>query len=71
MPTAKTKSGHAVLTALIASHKTNHGASMPREESNASYVTIRHNVRTYRSAGVVEVIKGRDEAEALLKKFAE
>ncbi len=44
---------------------------MPLEESNDSYVIIRHNVRTYRSSGVVEVIKSRDEAEALLMKFEE
>jgi len=71
MPAAKTEGGHAALTALIASREPNDGASMPLEESNASYVIIRHNVRTYRSSGVVEVIKSRDEAEALLKKFEE
>jgi hypothetical protein len=35
----------------------------------ASYVVIRHNVRTYESAGVVEVVKGRTNAESTLKKF--
>jgi len=35
----------------------------------ASYVVIRHNVRTYESAGVVEVVKGRSNAESTLKKF--
>jgi len=35
----------------------------------ASYVVIRHNVRTYESAGVVEVVNGRSNAESALKKF--
>ena len=35
----------------------------------ASYVVIRHNVRTYESAGVVEVVKGRTNAESTLKNF--
>ncbi|MBZ5683294.1 MAG: hypothetical protein LAO24_24680 [Acidobacteriia bacterium] len=35
------------------------------------YVIIRHNVRTYQSAGVVEVIKGRQNAETALKKLGE
>lgn len=30
---------------------------------------IRHNVRTYESAGVVEVVKGRQNAESTLKNF--
>ena len=30
---------------------------------------IRHNVRTYESAGVVEVVKGRQNAESVLKNF--
>lgn len=47
------------------------GALLTREEANTSYVLIRHNVRTYQSAGVVEVIKGKQNAEAALKKFEE
>jgi hypothetical protein len=42
---------------------------MTRDESSTSYVIIRHNIRTYRSAGVVEVIKGRQNAETALKKL--
>jgi hypothetical protein len=42
---------------------------LTRDECGASYVIIRHNVQTYQSAGVVEVIKGRESAEALLKKL--
>lgn len=41
---------------------------MTREELSASYAVIRHNVRTYRSAGVVEVVKGKRHAESTLQK---
>ena len=34
-------------------------------------MVIRHNVRTYESAGVVEVVKGRTNAESVLKRFEE
>jgi hypothetical protein len=40
-----------------------------RDEISASYAIILHNVRTYRSAGVVEVVKGRQNAESALKNF--
>ena len=43
--------------------------SLTHDESSASYVLIRHNVRTYISAGVIEVVKGRRNAEATLKKY--
>ncbi len=42
---------------------------MTRDESGASYVIIRHNIRTYRSAGVVEVVKGWQNAETALRKL--
>lgn len=42
---------------------------MTNDELKASYVVIRHNVRTYESAGVVEVVKGRTNAESALKRF--
>src|SRR5579864_6912026 len=45
------------------------GVSLTRDENNTSYVVIRHNVRTYQSAGVVEVIKGRHNAETAVKKL--
>ena len=35
----------------------------------ASYAIIRHNIRTYQSAGVVAVIRGKPSAESELKKF--
>ena len=38
-------------------------------DSSASYAIIRHNVRTYRSDGVIAVIRGRQNAESELKKF--
>jgi hypothetical protein len=42
---------------------------LTNDELRASYVVIRHNVRTYESAGVVEVVKGRQNAESTLKNF--
>jgi hypothetical protein len=45
------------------------GVFLTNDELKASYVVIRHNVRTYESAGVVEVVKGRTNAESTLKKF--
>jgi hypothetical protein len=45
------------------------GRVLTNDELKASYVVIRHNVRTYESAGVVEVVKGRTNAESTLKKF--
>ena len=45
------------------------GTHLTHDELKASYVVIRHNVRTYESAGVVEVVKGRANAESTLKNF--
>ncbi len=45
------------------------GLSLTREELSASYAIIRHNVRTYRSDGVVEVVRGKQNAESVLKKL--
>ena len=45
------------------------GKHLTHDELKASYVVIRHNVRTYESAGVVEVVKGRQNAESTLKNF--
>ena len=42
---------------------------LTRDELSSSYAIIRHNVRTYRSDGVVEVIRGKQNAESELKKF--
>lgn len=48
-----------------------HGDLLTRDELNASYVIVRHNIRTYQSAGVVEVIRGRQNAEASVKRLEE
>lgn len=45
------------------------GAHLTLDDSKASYVLIRHNVRTYVSAGVVEVIQGRQNAEATMREY--
>ena len=42
---------------------------MTREELSASYVIIRYNIQTYRSAGVVAVVKGKQLAESTLQKL--
>jgi hypothetical protein len=39
------------------------------DDPQCSYAIIRHNVRTYRSGGVLVVVSGRYNAEAELKKF--
>lgn len=45
------------------------GLSLTREEHIASYAIIRHNVRTYRSAGVIAVVKSKQVAESTLQKL--
>ena len=42
---------------------------LTHEESSASYVIICHNVRTYQSAGVIAVVRGKQVAEATLKNL--
>jgi len=42
---------------------------LTNEELRASYAIIRHNIRTYSSAGVVEVVKGKQLAESMLQKL--
>jgi hypothetical protein len=37
---------------------------LTRHHITASYAIIRHNIRTYLSAGVVEVVKGKQNAES-------
>lgn len=46
-----------------------YGFYLTREELSASYAIIRHNIRTYRSAGVVEVVKGKQHAESTLQRI--
>lgn len=40
--------------------------SLTNDKTNASYAIIRHNIRTYQSAGVVLVVKGKENAESEL-----
>jgi hypothetical protein len=42
---------------------------LAHDESSISYVIICHNVRTYQSAGVVAVVRGKATAEATLKNL--
>lgn len=45
------------------------GFVLTRDDLTASYAIIRHNIRTYRSAGVVAVVRGKQNAESELKNF--
>ena len=45
------------------------GDPLTIDDSKSSYVLIRHNVRTYVSAGVVEVIHGRQNAELTMREY--
>ena len=45
------------------------GFYLIRDDLTSSYAIIRHNIRTFRSAGVLAVVKGRHKAESELKKF--
>ena len=47
------------------------GAPLTRDDSKASYAVIRHNILTYESGGVVEVTRGRENADRALKALAE
>lgn len=42
---------------------------MTSNDLSSSYVIVRYNSRTYRSAGVVEVVKGKQLAESTLRKL--
>ena len=45
------------------------GFFLTADDLTASYAIIRHNIRTYRSAGVVAVMSGKQNAESELKNF--
>lgn len=45
------------------------GLFLTRDHVTESYAIIRHNIRTYQSAGVLAVIRGKHRAESELKKF--
>ena len=42
---------------------------MTLNDTSASYAIIRHNIRTYRSGGVIAVVRGKQNAELELKAF--
>jgi hypothetical protein len=46
-----------------------HGPSLTRDELSASYAIIRHNVRTYRSDGVIAIVKGKAALDLALKNL--
>jgi hypothetical protein len=45
------------------------GFILTRDYITASYAIIRHNIRTYQSAGVLAVVRGKQSAESELRKF--
>jgi hypothetical protein len=49
-------------------HSRLESANLP-DESKASYAIVRYNLRTYESGGVMAVVKGRDSAEATMKRL--
>jgi len=42
---------------------------LTRDDASASFSIILHNVRTYRSAGVVAVVRGKQRAESTVKEY--
>jgi hypothetical protein len=56
---------------LIVSGRARNGFFLTRDDFTASYAIIRHNIRTYRSDGVIAVIRGKQRAESELEKFEE
>jgi hypothetical protein len=45
------------------------GAYLTRQEAKTSYAIIRHNIRTYISAGVVQVVRGQQNAALAMRHF--
>ena len=45
------------------------GLFLTRNDLTASYAIIRHNIRTYQSAGVLAVVRVTQKAESEMKKF--
>jgi hypothetical protein len=45
------------------------GYFLTQDDNSATFAIILHNVRTYRSGGVVAVVHGRRHAESTLKEF--
>jgi len=59
---------HRALLSIPLQHALN-GFSLTRDNANTGYAIIRHNIRTYRSDGVVEVVRGKQNAQAAVKKW--
>ena len=47
------------------------GHHLTRLELNGSYAIIRHNIRTYQSAGVIEVVRRKQNVESALQNLKE
>jgi len=47
------------------------GFLLTHEDTSTAFAIILHNVRTYRSGGVVAVVHGKRNAESTLKDFQE
>jgi len=45
------------------------GSLLSRDDISASYAIIRHNIRTFLSAGVVVVVRGKQNADSALKEL--
>jgi hypothetical protein len=54
---------------LIVFQRARNGFFLTRDHLTDSYAIIRHNIRTYRSAGVVAVVRGKQRAQLELKTF--
>ena len=77
MPVSNVEGGHAVthpprffLRGNAAAYIAANGELLTNlDETKIAYAVIRHNVRTYESGGVVDVIRGRQNAETMMKQF--
>ena len=45
------------------------GLFLTRDYLTASFAIIRHNIRTYQSAGVLAVVRGKQNAESTVRKL--
>lgn len=58
-----------MLIRKIVSRQATIGLYLTRDDLTSSYAIIRHNIRTYQSAGVLAIVTGRHKAESELKRF--
>src|SRR5215472_16554309 len=54
---------------LLSCQKSSNGLVLTREHHTASYAIIRYNIRTYQSAGVLAVVRGKYSAESEMRKL--